>query len=107
MGIPHSHPEKKLLVEGQTDKYFIAELWKKRTGTDAVKHFSIHDCGGKQAAEMLGLAPQTLAKWAMTGKNLPVVKLGNRTARYLLSDVMSFIAISTNGHSGNYASNAG
>jgi len=56
---------------------------------------------------MLGLAPQTLAKWAMTGKNLPVVKLGNRTARYLLSDVISFISISTNGRSGNYASNAG
>ena len=61
----------------------------------------------KQAAEMLGLAPQTLAKWAMTGKNLPVVKLGNRTARYLYADVMSFIAISTNGRSGNYDSNAG
>jgi len=61
----------------------------------------------REAAEMLGLAPQTLAKWAMTGKNLPVVKLGNRTARYLLSDIMSFIAISTsNGRSGNYGSNA-
>ena len=56
---------------------------------------------------MLGLAPQTLAKWAMTGKNLSVVKLGNRTARYLLTDVMSFIAISTNGRSGNCVSNAG
>ena len=61
----------------------------------------------REAAEMLGLASQTLAKWAMTGKNLPVVKLGNRTTRYLYADVMSFIAISTNGHSGNYASNAG
>jgi predicted site-specific integrase-resolvase len=61
----------------------------------------------KQAAGMLGLAPQTLAKWAMTGKNLPVVKLGNRTTRYLFTDVMSFISISTNGHSGNYGSNAG
>ena len=61
----------------------------------------------REVAEMLGLAPQTLAKWAMTGKNLPVVKLGNRTARYLYTDVMSFIAISTNGRSGNYGSNAG
>jgi hypothetical protein len=43
----------------------------------------------------------------MTGKNLPVVKLGNRTTRYLLTDIMSFIAISTNGRSGNYGSNAG
>jgi hypothetical protein len=61
----------------------------------------------REAAEMLGLAPQTLAVWAMTGKNLPVVKLGNRTTRYLLTDIMSFIAISTNGRSGNYDSNAG
>jgi hypothetical protein len=48
MGIPHSHPEKKLLVEGQTDKYFIAELWKKQTGTDALKHFTVYDCEGKE-----------------------------------------------------------
>ena len=45
----------------------------------------------KEAAEILGLSPQTLAKWAMTGKNLPVIKLGNRTVRYLYADVMSFI----------------
>jgi hypothetical protein len=56
---------------------------------------------------MLGLAPQTLAKWAMTGKNLPVVKLGNRTTRYLYTDIMSFISNSTNGRSGNYDPNAG
>ena len=60
-----------------------------------------------KAAEILGLKSQTLAVWGMTGKNLPVIKLGARTVRYSLEDVMSFIAISTNGHSGNYASNAG
>jgi hypothetical protein len=41
------YPERKLLVEGQTDKYFVAELWKKQIGTDALKHFTIHDCEGK------------------------------------------------------------
>jgi len=60
-----------------------------------------------KAAEILGLKSQTLAVWGMTGKNLPVIKLGARTVRYSLEDVMSFIAISTNGRSGNYGSNAG
>jgi predicted DNA-binding transcriptional regulator AlpA len=62
----------------------------------------------REVAELLGLAPQTLAKWAMTGKNLSVVKLGNRTTRYLFADVMSFISLSTtNGRSGNCDYNAG
>jgi predicted DNA-binding transcriptional regulator AlpA len=60
----------------------------------------------REAAEMLGLKPQTLAKWSMTEKNLPVVKLGNRTTRYLYADVISFISLSTNGRSGNYDTNA-
>ena len=60
----------------------------------------------REAAKILGLAPQTLAKWSMTGKNLPIVKLGNRTVRYLYADVMSFIALSTANKSGNYDANA-
>ena len=47
MGVRHRHPERKLLVEGITDLYFIAELWRKQMGTDAHKHFSIHECEGK------------------------------------------------------------
>ena len=47
MRVHRQRPEKKLLVEGSTDKYFIAELWRKQTGTDAIKHFSIDFCGGK------------------------------------------------------------
>jgi predicted DNA-binding transcriptional regulator AlpA len=45
----------------------------------------------QQAAELLGLRPQTLAAWALTGKNLPVVKLGEKAVRYRLSDVQAFI----------------
>ena len=45
----------------------------------------------KEAAASLGLAPQTLAKWAMTGKNLPVIRLGNRAVRYRRGDVEDFI----------------
>jgi predicted DNA-binding transcriptional regulator AlpA len=43
------------------------------------------------AARMLGLAPQTLAKWSMTGKNLPVIRIGSRTVRYSYADVLAFI----------------
>ena len=35
-------------VEGKTDLYFIAELWRKQTGIDASKHFSIIASGGKE-----------------------------------------------------------
>ena len=45
----------------------------------------------KQAAGRLGLKPQTLAEWAMSGKNLPLVKLGKRAVRYRRSDVDAFI----------------
>ena len=48
-----------------------------------------------EAAELLGLKPQTLAKWSMTGIHLPVIRLGSRATRYALSDVMAFIERST------------
>ena len=44
---------------------------------------------------MLGLKPQTLAKWSMTGKHLSVIRLGKRATRYASSDVMAFIERST------------
>lgn len=44
----------------------------------------------REAATLLGLKPQTLAKWGMTGEHLPIVKIG-RTARYKLSDVERLI----------------
>jgi len=43
-----------------------------------------------EAAQMLALQPQTLARWAMDGRHLKVVKLG-RTARYRLSDVLRLV----------------
>lgn len=51
-----------------------------------------------EVAKMLGLAPNTIAKWAMTGKKLPVVKLG-RTVRYQREDVEDLIRRSTTGAS--------
>jgi excisionase family DNA binding protein len=45
----------------------------------------------EQAAELLGLQPQTLAKWAMEGKHLAVVRVGGRSVRYNASDVQEFI----------------
>jgi hypothetical protein len=43
-----------------------------------------------EAADLLRLKPQTLGKWAMTGRHLPVVHVG-RSARYRLSDVQRLI----------------
>ena len=48
MGVHKQHPERILLVEGKTDLYFIAELWRKQTGIEASKHFSIIASGGKE-----------------------------------------------------------
>ena len=44
-----------------------------------------------EVAAMLKLKPQTLSKWAMTGRCLPVVKLGRKVVRYRLSDVQKLI----------------
>jgi len=44
----------------------------------------------REAADHLGLQVQTLAVWAMTGKHLPLVKVG-RTVRYKLADLESFV----------------
>jgi hypothetical protein len=45
----------------------------------------------REAAGMLGFEPQTLAKWAMTGQHLPVVRVG-RNVRYRTSDVHRVLA---------------
>jgi len=45
----------------------------------------------QEAAALLGLEPQTLAVWSMTGKNLPVIRIGSRTVRYDSADVLTFI----------------
>ena len=52
---------------------------------------SVNLCSRKEAAALLGLKPQTLAKWAMTGKNLSVIRLGNRSTRYLIEEIEEFI----------------
>ena len=44
----------------------------------------------KEAAAMLGLAPQTLAKWSMTERNLSVIRLG-RAVRYSEQEIENFI----------------
>lgn len=43
------------------------------------------------AAKMLCLCPQTLALWSMTGKHLPVVRVGERAVRYKVSDIQKLI----------------
>jgi len=44
----------------------------------------------RDVAELLGIRTQTLGVWGMTGRNLPVVKVGRRV-RYRLSDVEAFV----------------
>ncbi len=51
----------------------------------------------KEAAELLGIRPQTLAAWHITGKyGLPVVKVG-RSVRYRLSDLERWLESRTVG----------
>ncbi len=45
----------------------------------------------REAAQYLGLAEQTLAVWAMSGKHLPFVRMGTRTVRYKLADLKAFV----------------
>ncbi|MGL6194488.1 MAG: helix-turn-helix domain-containing protein [Thermoguttaceae bacterium] len=51
-----------------------------------------------EVATMLGFKQNTIAKWAMTGANLPVVKIG-RAVRYRREDVEDLIKRSTTGAS--------
>jgi excisionase family DNA binding protein len=49
----------------------------------------------KQAADFLGVKPQTLAAWLCTKRYpLPVVKIG-RTVRYRKSDLEAFVSAHT------------
>lgn len=49
----------------------------------------------KEAARYLGLAPQTLAQWACSGRrSLPMVKVG-RKAQYRKADLDAFIVANT------------
>jgi excisionase family DNA binding protein len=49
----------------------------------------------EQAAEYLGVKPQTLSVWATTGRyDLPFVRVG-RSVRYRLADLEQFIASRT------------
>jgi excisionase family DNA binding protein len=51
----------------------------------------------EEAAAHLGLAPQTLAAWAVTGRyGLPMVKVG-RSVRYRLADLEAWLATRTIG----------
>ena len=43
-----------------------------------------------EAAEALGLKPQTLAKWAMVGNGPAVIKIG-RSVKYEEQDIDDFI----------------
>jgi len=47
-------------------------------------------CTRREAAELLGFEEQTLAKWAMTGRHLSVIRIG-RAVRYCRAEIADFI----------------
>jgi predicted DNA-binding transcriptional regulator AlpA len=52
----------------------------------------------KDAARYLGVASQTMAQWASTGRVLlPIVKLGSRKVAYRKADLDAFILSNING----------
>jgi len=65
---------------------------------DLLKGFNPDDrlLRARQAAEMLGVSPQTLAVWRCrknnghTAPDLPYIKVGRRSIRYRLSDLKKF-----------------
>lgn len=58
----------------------------------------------EQAAEYLGLKPQTLAVWRSTGRySIPFVKVGRNT-RYHKADLDKFLEQRTIAHTGETAS---
>ena len=62
-----------------------------------------HLLSDKQAAAVLGLAPNTLAVWRSTGRyNLRYVKAG-RLVRYQAADLREFIQRRTASHTGGAA----
>ncbi|MEY8655214.1 helix-turn-helix transcriptional regulator [Brachybacterium paraconglomeratum] len=44
-----------------------------------------------EAAELLGIAPQTLANWRSMGKGPRFVRVGSRSVRYRLSDLLAYV----------------
>jgi hypothetical protein len=54
----------------------------------------------KQAADALGVKPNTLAVWRSTGRyDLPFLKVG-RLVKYRVSDLAAFLASRTASHTG-------
>jgi excisionase family DNA binding protein len=50
----------------------------------------------EQAAELLGVKPQTLAVWATTHRYaLPFIKIGRNKVRYRLSDLERWLVANT------------
>jgi predicted site-specific integrase-resolvase len=44
----------------------------------------------RDAAAMLGVAPQTLARWRVEGSPIPFVRVGRRAIRYDVKDLLAY-----------------
>jgi excisionase family DNA binding protein len=45
-----------------------------------------------EAAEYLGVSPQTLARWAVEGVGPKITRIGRKHVRYAKADVLAFVA---------------
>lgn len=48
-------------------------------------------CSAEEAAELLGVAPQTLAHWRVRGSGPRYITLSARCVRYRLSDIQGWL----------------
>lgn len=71
--------------------------------TETLSLETLHDSqllNESQAAQVLGIAPNTLAVWRCTGRyNLPYIKIG-RLVRYRAGDLKRFINGRVHAHTG-------
>lgn len=90
--------DRRLLVEGPGDLYFIAELWRKQVGTDAKKTFKIVQQNGKENL-IRKLADQNDTIWKRkTMTHLGIVVDADESAERTLQSVAD--ALNRSGHRG-------
>lgn len=91
------YPERKLLVEGTTDLFFIAELWKKQRNSDALDHFQIISMDGKEKL-IQSLSDSNNVIWKSKTTHLGIVVDADTSAENTLQSVCN--ALERGGYTG-------
>lgn len=90
--------DRRLIVEGSADLYFIAELWRNQTGTDARKSFTIVQQDGKESMIRKLANPDGTIWKRKTMTHLGIVIDADEDAANTLYSVSN--ALNRSGHSG-------